>query len=678
MTPKISVIVPVYNPPENYLRECLDSICNQTLKDIEIILIDNAATGNNPQILQEYAQRDKRIKLFRFEKNQGYSGACNKGLEIATGKYIHFVDSDDYIAPNLYKKLYTKASTQKLEITFFRTAVLTPDGKQDKKHDKFYSYSAIPQSIKQLTLNFNDISDIFPYIPSQVWNKLFNRNYLSKYNIRFDNKLQTILVDKFFSINSYLKAEKIGFINYKGYFYRSNLQNSVTSYISLKNKLTVFVFCKKILKLASQTPNIKFRNSCKIVMVAALKMFLSPKTSFLSHIFLKKYWKKIKKIMPTSNHTYEDTYILNNLHIFKTRISSLATKIKLRIQPSITNHKMPISNNDYTLVAASSLWNEAYYIQHSEFTNNRLNGQTPLEHYLTTGYKNNISPSKLFNGSQYLERYQDVKTNPLLHFLKVGRFNYYWAFKTNVYTYNESMITQYIEYKKQRKSNKVAYICIIDDYDDLNEIKAYTYFDKEWDYVCFTDNQDLISQKQYGIWEIRPLAYTKLDKTRNNRWHKLHPHTLFPDYEYSLYLDANINILSSYIFDVIKKENKILLLLSHCCRFDAYDENIVVHRTKADRNTLIEAGMEIMEKDGFPRNYGLSENNVIFRQHHNQQIINTMETWWYMIEHYARRDQCYFTYSLWKNGLEVRKYLIPNTRILYNDFCVFIHKANRS
>ena len=96
--------------------------------------------------------------------------------------------------------------------------------------------------------------------------------------------------------------------------------------------------------------------------------------------------------MPTSNHTYEDTYILNNLHIFKTRISSLATKIKLRIQPSITNHKMPISNNDYTLVAASSLWNEAYYIQHSEFTNNRLNGQTPLEHYLTTGYKNNIPP----------------------------------------------------------------------------------------------------------------------------------------------------------------------------------------------------------------------------------------------------------------------------------------------
>lgn len=78
MSIKVSVIVPVYNPPENYLRECLDSICNQTLKDIEIILIDNAATGNNPQILQEYAQKDKRIKLFRFEKNQGFS-SCPPG-----------------------------------------------------------------------------------------------------------------------------------------------------------------------------------------------------------------------------------------------------------------------------------------------------------------------------------------------------------------------------------------------------------------------------------------------------------------------------------------------------------------------------------------------------------------------------------------------------------------------
>ena len=70
MTPKISVIVPVYNPPENYLRECLDSICNQTLKDIEIILIDNAATGNNPQILQEYAKEINELNSFDLRKTK--------------------------------------------------------------------------------------------------------------------------------------------------------------------------------------------------------------------------------------------------------------------------------------------------------------------------------------------------------------------------------------------------------------------------------------------------------------------------------------------------------------------------------------------------------------------------------------------------------------------------------
>ena len=119
MSIKVSVIVPVYNPPENYLRECLDSICNQTLKDIEIILIDNAATGNNPQILQEYAQKDKRIKLFRFEKNQGFSSAIRQGLLLAQGEYVHFMDSDDLIKSNAYETLYNTAKKNELEILIF-------------------------------------------------------------------------------------------------------------------------------------------------------------------------------------------------------------------------------------------------------------------------------------------------------------------------------------------------------------------------------------------------------------------------------------------------------------------------------------------------------------------------------------------------------------------------------
>ncbi len=102
--PEISIIVPVYNPPEKYLRECLDSLIGQSLKNIEIILIDNASIGGCPQILQEYAARDKRIKLFRFEENQGFSGACNQGIELSVAPYFQIVDSDDILAKSACQK----------------------------------------------------------------------------------------------------------------------------------------------------------------------------------------------------------------------------------------------------------------------------------------------------------------------------------------------------------------------------------------------------------------------------------------------------------------------------------------------------------------------------------------------------------------------------------------------
>ena len=98
---KVSIIVPTYNV-ENYLVECLESIVNQTLKDIEIICIDDGSTDNSGKILDEYAQKDSRIKVIHKE-NAGYGKAMNLGLDNATGEYIGFVDSDDFVGEDTYK-----------------------------------------------------------------------------------------------------------------------------------------------------------------------------------------------------------------------------------------------------------------------------------------------------------------------------------------------------------------------------------------------------------------------------------------------------------------------------------------------------------------------------------------------------------------------------------------------
>ena len=124
---KVSVIIPVYNVAP-YLKRCLDSLCNQTLKDIEIILIDDCSTDGSLNILKDYASKDERLKLITLSQNQGAAVARNKGLEIAKGEYIGFVDPDDTIDLNFYEELYKKAKETNADIVKCEIVQNFPDG----------------------------------------------------------------------------------------------------------------------------------------------------------------------------------------------------------------------------------------------------------------------------------------------------------------------------------------------------------------------------------------------------------------------------------------------------------------------------------------------------------------------------------------------------------------------
>lgn len=113
--PSVSVIIPVFNTAQ-YLRRCMDSICGQTLKDIEILCIDDGSCDGSIEILKEYAITDSRVCIVRLGHNQGVSVARNVGIEIAHGKWLGFVDSDDSIELDFYEKLYTAAASGRGEI----------------------------------------------------------------------------------------------------------------------------------------------------------------------------------------------------------------------------------------------------------------------------------------------------------------------------------------------------------------------------------------------------------------------------------------------------------------------------------------------------------------------------------------------------------------------------------
>lgn len=224
-----------------------------------------------------------------------------------------------------------------------------------------------------------------------------------------------------------------------------------------------------------------------------------------------------------------------------------------------------------------------------------------------------------------------------------------------------------------RKAKSVVYTCITNGYDDLNLIANHGFVNPDWDYICFTDDQEQIALRRMGIWQIKPLAFTALDSTRNNRWHKMHPHALFKDYDESLYIDANIDILSPYVFDLARERREPFILPQHGvrnCIFGEYELFLSEFREETERIT---AEWKLLRKSGMPKNFGLTENNVLYRRHHDPSVVQLMEDWWEMIVNYSRRDQLSLMYLIWKRRLDLSKMTFTNARRLPNDFCIFKH-----
>lgn len=131
--PKISVIVPVYNA-EKYLPECVESVLHQTLSDLELILVDDGSTDGSPALCDAYAGQDRRVRVIH-KQNGGVSTARNAGLDVATGSYIAFVDSDDYIAPDMYEKLLAKA------VEYTCDVVMCDCMKEHPDHSELYTHA---------------------------------------------------------------------------------------------------------------------------------------------------------------------------------------------------------------------------------------------------------------------------------------------------------------------------------------------------------------------------------------------------------------------------------------------------------------------------------------------------------------------------------------------------------
>lgn len=226
MQPKISVIVPVYNA-ERYLKKCVDSILRQTLDDIEVILVDDGSTDNSKIILKEYKMKDNRVKVIE-QSNSGPSVARNNGIKLASGKYIGFVDSDDYIEKTMYEKLIYIADENNVEIAMcnYRELYCFDNTGMKSNHkllaNKVYNKQDIEKSI---ITTFTESENYGFY---SLVNKIYNREWLLSTKICLDREREHG-EDWWFNIQIFMKTENFICINEALYNYIHINQNSLMS-----------------------------------------------------------------------------------------------------------------------------------------------------------------------------------------------------------------------------------------------------------------------------------------------------------------------------------------------------------------------------------------------------------------------------------------------------------------
>lgn len=237
--PLVSVIIPVYDPGP-YLEKCLESVCGQTLADLEIICVDDRSTDSSPAVLQDWAARDPRIAVLSHTKNRGCAAARNTGMDRARGVYIHFMDSDDWIDPGYLEELVTIAEWEKLPLVMNSHIQLEFP---DDTHLRFEPGS-FGDTIGFETTGFVDY-------PSNIGNFtysncccLYRRDYLGALGVHFPEGLD--YTDNYFHIATFLPQKKIYLTNNNIYHYAIHNNSICTKDYEIAEKYDIFHVYKYI------------------------------------------------------------------------------------------------------------------------------------------------------------------------------------------------------------------------------------------------------------------------------------------------------------------------------------------------------------------------------------------------------------------------------------------------
>lgn len=246
---KVSVIVPVYNV-KKYLAKCLDSIIAQTLKDIEIICVNDGSSDGSDKVLEEYKKKDARIQVVN-RKNGGLSAARNTGMPYAKGKYIGFVDSDDYIEPTMYELMYYNAEHFQSQLVICAAHKIDDTTGIVFDDDPYYTLGYFPKELDNRAFTHVDTKDFFQDLCVMAWNKLYLRSFLEEKNAKFPDGY--IFEDGPFFTDIYFDMDRVTIVRDFLYYYRVNRANSIVCKGD-KDFTDIFYVVNKMLNNLRKTP----------------------------------------------------------------------------------------------------------------------------------------------------------------------------------------------------------------------------------------------------------------------------------------------------------------------------------------------------------------------------------------------------------------------------------------
>ncbi len=231
MSCKISVIVPVYNV-DKYLYKCVSTILKQTLKEIEIICVNDGSTDSSLNILKDFKKEDERIIIID-KKNGGYGTACNKGLEAASGEYISIIESDDFIDEHMFENLYDIAVNNNADIV--KSAYYEYKESKDEEEE---SVNKINWSMQYNMPNRVFTIDEYPqflYFHPSIWSCIYKTSFIKNNNIKFVEPKGAGWADNPFQVKTLCLADRICYTDRAYYYYRLTNDNSSSTVVNINN-----------------------------------------------------------------------------------------------------------------------------------------------------------------------------------------------------------------------------------------------------------------------------------------------------------------------------------------------------------------------------------------------------------------------------------------------------------